>query len=82
MVADGDDTIIHDWLLWPFGVDGTAIGRSDREDRDTQNVPADVLARADHLVVACSHMPKDRYFDILDEVGRKARAAGDLIRSF
>ena len=82
MVADANETVIHQWLVWPRGVDGTWIGRSDREDYETQDVPVEVLSRADHLVVACSHMPKDRFFDILDEVGAKAKAAKDLMESF
>jgi hypothetical protein len=81
MVADRDDTVIHDWLIWPLGVDAKVVflKPNRRDDHRRQQVPADVLARADHLVVACSHIPKDRFLDILGEIRDKAKAVKDTI---
>jgi hypothetical protein len=84
LIADANQTVIHNWLVWPLGVDGTGIfwKRSDRRDYPMTQIPADVVARADYILVACSHMPKDRFTDILNEFRAKAEQVKAFIETW
>jgi hypothetical protein len=48
MVADRDDTVIYDRLIWPLGGDGKAVfwQRSARDDHRRQRALTDALAAA------------------------------------
>lgn len=84
LVVDSNENIIHDWIVGSFGVDGTGVfwKRSSRTDSLRTNIPEDIPGRADYLLVACSHMPRDRFKEIIDEARDKAQYAKDAIGAF
>jgi len=80
LVVDSNENVIYNWLTWPLGVNGTKMpGRSRRADFPQMTVDADITARAARLQVACSHMPKDRWDDIIAQIKKGITDVEDLV---
>lgn len=82
LVADKFENIIHEWVIWPLGVDGKWTGKSSREDFPVTHVPEDVVRNAAHLRVACSHMPKSDLEKLLRDGAKTVGVAVALIQGF
>lgn len=73
-VIDSGENVIYSWLIWPLGVDAKGVfwKRSRRTDHPFEQLDPALAGRARRIELWFSHMGKDRWDDILNEVSKKA----------
>jgi len=83
-VIDGGENIIHQWLIWPLGVDSRGVWwkRSRRSDHPYEQIDPALAAQAKRIEMWFSHMGKDRWDDILGEINKKAADLKALYEKF
>lgn len=74
LVIDAGQNIIHQWLIWPLGIGARAFvfAPSRRTDHPIEQIPPSLAAQAVRIEIWFSHMPKERWDNIIIEVGKKA----------